>query len=242
MWVDHGSFPSEVIYQHPALPVDAFQLVVVLPLDAFFADDVALVIACIGRQVEFAFTNLAYVAHQVGGEAILHGYSRRHDPIMSISGNVASRCDWMKAISSAVSSLLMIDLRLAAFSAEKGRQIVVIQMQCLGNCRKVLPLDLIPVQDQRVGSLVVDHHAAIAVEKLAARRQDRRRLDAVPRRRFHVDVRILYSLKLPISGREKNEYGHYEVLKAGNFPGYGFRAIPQQVIGRYLVVFGLAFV
>jgi len=30
-------------------------------------------------------------------------------------------------------------------------------------------------------------------------------------------------------------------LKAGNFPGYGFCAIPQQVIGRYLVVFGLAF-
>ena len=96
------------------------------------------------------------------------------------------------------------DLRPRAHPPYLCRQVPVVELQRLRDRRQVLPLDLIAIEQQRIGSLVVDDHAPVAVEDLAARRQDRRALDAVSLRRFAVDVRIFY-LQFPEARDQKNK-------------------------------------
>ena len=62
---------AAVIDHHLPLPVDAHQLLVVLPLDSLLADDVALLVVDELGGIQFVFADFTHVADHVRGEAVL---------------------------------------------------------------------------------------------------------------------------------------------------------------------------
>src|SRR5262245_49915981 len=84
--------------------------------------------------------------------------------------------------------------------------------------------------------MVVDDHAAVAVENSAARRQDRHGLNPVGFRTFAVELRILH-LKLPKSGYQKQEKPHGDVLEDRYLPRGKMRVVPKCWLFNDLLLF-----
>ena len=63
--------------------------------------------------------------------------------------------------------------------AHAGHQAVVVQVQAFGDGPQMLHLQVFARQIQAEGGVIVDDHAAVAIQNLAARRQHGNRLDAV---------------------------------------------------------------
>ena len=137
--------------------------------------------------------------------------------------------------------ILNHDLRPGAHAADLFGKLVVVELQRVGDGGKMLPFQLIAIQQQRIRSLVVDDDAAVAIENLAAGRENRRRFDAVP----------LGSLAStgPDSGPgvprkpeiRKINSGDDEVLENRDLASRCFRAVAQYLVGRNLFALPLTF-
>jgi len=66
--------------------------------------------------------------------------------------------------------------------------------------------------------VIVDDHAAVAVQDLASRRRDRQRFDPVAFGLLVIELRIL-NLQRPKAGNQKEKNGDRSVLKNGDFAG-----------------------
>ena len=99
-------------------------------------------------------------------------------------------------------------------------------------------LDLIPIEEKRVRSLVVDDDSSIAIEDPTSRRQDRRALNSVSLRRLDVNIRILY-LELPETRDQKDKYCDGKILKDSDLSGGLLRVVPRERVWRE---FALGFV
>ncbi len=84
--------------------------------------------------------------------------------------------------------------------------------------------------------MIVDDHAAVAIENLAARRQHRNRLDAVLQRPLLINLRIA-DLQVPEAGDQEQKYGDGGVLKKRDLLRGEFRIVAQKRIRGALIVF-----
>ena len=82
-------------------------------------------------------------------------------------------------------------------------------------------------ENQGKRRVVVDDHAAVAVENSAARGEDRDRFDAVGLRTLVVELRIL-NLELPEAGNQKKKDKDGGVLKDRNFGRREMRIVAQR--------------
>ena len=95
-------------------------------------------------------------------------------------------------------------------------QVVIFHAQALGDRFQVLGLEQLAVQNQAVGGTVVYDHAAVPIQDLAAGRQNGQRLNAVPKRRLAVILRIP-DLKVPETRYQENKYCDSQILEQRNF-------------------------
>src|SRR5579864_4098023 len=109
-------------------------------------------------------------------------------------------------------------LRLRFKAPYARRQVVVIQIEPLGDGLQVFFLDGLAGQNQGERTMVIDDHAPVAVENAAARRQQGHRLDAILLRALVVELRILH-LQLPKPGNQEEEDAHCSVLEDGYLTG-----------------------
>ena len=91
-------------------------------------------------------------------------------------------------------------------------------------------------EDQAVRGVVVDDHAAVAVEDPASRRGHWKRLDLIALRHLVVDLFVPH-LQIPVAGEQEDEDADGEVLNEDNFGNGEFGVVPHQ--GRDLGVIGL---
>ena len=141
--------------------------------------------------------------------------------------------------------ILFDDDRLVFRAPQKARdvtlQIVVIEVEAVGDFVQMLQLQVFAREDNAPGGLVIHDDAAIAVENLAARRAHRYHFHAIAFGTFAIDVRAL-NLQLPEAGNQEEENGDGGVLEARHLGGgeAGFIA-RQQVPGHLLRFFGMEF-
>ena len=118
-------------------------------------------------------------------------------------------------------------------------QIVVIQIQPVGDGPQVLRLQSLAGQQDAVGGMVVHDHASIPVEDLTARRHDRDCLDAIQLGALAVEIRIA-NLDAPEARDEEQEDPHRQVLKEGDFLAGYFRIVAnERLVGNSLRQIGL---
>ena len=120
------------------------------------------------------------------------------------------------------SQFLLDDDRLVARTVpvppEFADQIVIIEMEAVGDIVQMVLLEIFPRENQAPGRMVVDNHTAIAIENLAARGHDRQRFDAVPLGALVVDFRAL-DLQFPEAGDQEKENRDRDVLECGHLGG-----------------------
>ncbi len=68
--IEHVALVAEAVHFHTLLAIHAHQLIVVLALDAVFADDVSLMEAGQLRRVQFRFADLADISDDVRSQTI----------------------------------------------------------------------------------------------------------------------------------------------------------------------------
>ena len=173
---------------------------------------VALLIIDKLRRIQLRFADFTDVSGHMRGKTILRilappGSDQLH---LGIRIGVLMRFHPRDLVASQL--ILDDDLRIGAHVTDLACELVVIELQRVRNGGKMLRLDLVAIQQQRIRRLVIDDDPAIAIENLAARRENRRALDAVALRRFTVHVRIL-NLQLPEAGNQENKDGNGQVLK-----------------------------
>ena len=80
--------------------------------------------------------------------------------------------------------------------------------------------------------MIIDDHAAVAVEDAAARREDGHRLDAILLGADAVELRVLH-LEPPEARDQEQKDGHGDVLKNGNLASREPRVVVQgRLIGE----------
>jgi len=89
-------------------------------------------------------------------------------------------------------------------------------VQAGGDAVDVLGLQRFPREYEAPGGVVVNDNASIAVEDLAAGRDDGQALDAVLEGKFGVAA-LLFNLQLPKAADEEQEDGYRGVLESRNF-------------------------
>ena len=204
-----------------AFAIDAHQDVVVLLLDAGLADDLALVVLGVLGVVEFGFADFAGVADDVGDDAVFGVEAAlRLDELHFGEGlGVAVRFDEGEF---AGREVLFDDdglvLGAALEAVEAAHEVVVIEVEAVGDFVDVLRLETFAGKHEAPGGVVIDDDAAIAVEDFAAGRDDGQGFDAVAFGAFVVDFGI-FDLQIPETGDEEEEDGDGGVLERGHFRG-----------------------
>ena len=217
--LQHLAHLAAIVHHHLALAVHAHQRVVVLALDAELADHGPGIVLGELRIVQFLLADFTGVADDVRHHAVLRiepSLRLNHD---QLGKEIAVRIDECQVGGREL--FLEHDglvLGPGAEAADLGPEVVVIQVEPLGDGLEVLLFQRLAGQDQSEGRVVVDDHAAVAVENAAARRQNGHALDAVGLRALVVKLRILH-LQLPEAGDQKQEDDDGGVLKDGDFPG-----------------------
>ena len=193
VYAEDCAFIAAVIHNHLTLSVDSHQRVVVLALDALLADNVALFVLDELRRVfsSFSLTSPTYPMTCAANPSC--GYSRRcalnqFHLRESLSGPCGIRQRQVRR-----RKLLLEDDRLVlgpfAEPAITRDQIVVVQMR--GRPRSACRCSSFRFSRDRISAerrVVVDDDPAVAIEDLAARREQRKRLDAVPLGLFAVNA------------------------------------------------------
>ncbi len=77
--------------------------------------------------------------------------------------------------------------------------------------------------------MVVDDHAAVAIENLAARRDDGQRFDAVALGQLVVDLRVA-NLEVPEAGDQEEKDGNRYVLEYGDAPSGELGVVAQSAL------------
>ena len=150
--------------------------------DAGFADDVAGLVGGVARQVQIFFTDFADIADEVSGKAIARIEAALLVDGLEFGQFVAVGFDEGLLVGGDV--LLDGDGLVAGRGAEmakRGAELVKIEVEAVGDQGQV-GVDVVALlADQEAGDgwVVVDQQAAVAVEELAARRQDGNLADAV---------------------------------------------------------------
>ena len=223
---------AETVHFHALLAIHAHQLIVVLALNAVFADDVALVKARQLRRVQFRFADFADIPDDVRGQTIarikpvLHAhhfeFGKGAGVLVRIDEGQFGRRQFFLDRDGFV-------LRGAARlkPAHARHQAVVIQIQPFGDRPQVFRLQVFARQIQAERRVIVDDHAAVAIQNLAARREHRNRLDAVFKRAFLIHLRIA-DLQVPKAGDQKQEDGDGGVLKKGDLLRRELRIVAQK--------------
>ena len=167
---------------HFSRAVLAAQQFVVGLLHAGLAHHVARLIVGKARIVQIVFAHLAHVADQVRGKAVA-----RIQPALLVDGFqlgqlVAVRRD--KGL--LVGGHVLLDgdglvAGLGAVTVQRGAQLIQIEIQAPRNQRQIGVNILVLLAHQKTGDgrVVVHNQPVLAVEELAARRQDRLFADAV---------------------------------------------------------------
>ncbi len=125
--------------------------------------------------------------------------------------------------------------RLRAEAVDAGHQVVIIQVEPLGDRPQVLFFQDFARQNQAERGVVIDDHPAVAVQDAAARRQDRHGLDAVLQRPLVVELGILH-LEPPEAGDQEQEDGDAGVLKNGDFAGGEIGIVAQRRLVRLVLI------
>ena len=123
-------------------------------------------------------------------------------------------------------------------AAHARHQAVVVQIQALGDRPQVFHLQVFARQIQAEGGMIVDDHAAIAIQNLAARRQHRNRLDAVLERPLLINLGIA-NLQVPEAGDQEQKDGDGDVLKECDLLRGELRIVAQKLVGGALIVFAV---
>ncbi len=212
---------AAVIDDRLALAVDAHQDVVVLLFDAGFTDDLALVVFRVFRNIEFGFADFSGVTDDVRKNAVV-----RIEPPLGLDQfhlgkrfGIAMRLDERHV----GGRQFVLDrdglvLRAAAVPLYFAEEVVVIEVQPVGDFVQMFLLEIFAGENQAPGGMVAGDHAPVAVENFASRTNDRHRFDAVALGPFVVDFGAL-DLQLPEAGDEEEKNRHRGVLECGHFGG-----------------------
>src|SRR6185437_3498366 len=109
-------------------------------------------------------------------------------------------------------------LRLGAKLLHLGDEVVVVEIEALGDGLEVIFLEGFAGEDEFEGGVIIDDGASVAVANTAAGSGNRHALHAILQRLFVVDLRV-FDLQFPEAGDEEEEDGNGAVLEDGNFPG-----------------------
>ncbi len=121
-------------------------------------------------------------------------------------------------------------------AAHAGHQAVVIQIQPFGDRPQVFHLQVFARQIQAERRVIVDDHAPVAIQNLAARREHRNGLDAVFERALLINLRIA-DLQVPKAGDQEQKDGDGGVLKKCDLLRRELRIVAQKRIGGAWIVF-----
>ena len=97
-------------------------------------------------------------------------------------------------------------------------EIFVIQVEAAGDGAQVFGFQVFASENEAVRGVIVDDHAAIAVEDSSARGGDGQQFNAIALGLLVIDLRVLH-LQGPEAGDEEQEDDDGRVLKKGHFPG-----------------------
>src|SRR5579864_1829005 len=86
--------------------------------------------------------------------------------------------------------------------------------------------------------MIVDDHAAVAVQDFAARSKHRDGLDAVLHGAFLVE-RGITDLQIPEAGDQEQKDRDHKVLEESDFAGRELAVVAQKLIGRNLLMFAV---
>ena len=111
--------------------------------------------------------------------------------------------------------------------ADLGR----VQMQAVGDAIDVIRLQVLPREQQREGGLIIDDHAAIAVENFAARREHRNGLDAIALGQFAVAFAVA-NLQHPEAGDQEQKDRNDEILETGDAPQREASVVVREALRR----------
>src|SRR5947199_9700043 len=119
------------------------------------------------------------------------------------------------------------DLRPRRHAPYLRRELLVIELQSVGDDGQVFGLYLIAKKQKRVRRFVVDHYSSIAIEYPASRRQNGRALNSVSLSGLTINVRILH-LQFPEPRDQEDKNRDREVFEDSNLPGGFFRVVARE--------------
>src|SRR5271166_4810887 len=234
---------TEAVHFHAPLAIHAHEDVVVLPLNAVFADHIALMILGQLRRVQFRFTHFTDVADHVRGH-----------PILGIQPALSA--DDLK-FGEGVGVFVRVDKRqlrrgqffldddglvfgrtLALKAMHPGNQRVIVEIQALGDWLEMLHLQRVPGNQDAERAVIVDNDPAVTVENLPSWSKHGNRLDAVLLGALLIYLRVA-NLQVPKTCDQKQKDRHHHVLKERDFASRELRVVAQQSRGRNLVLFAL---
>ena len=231
---DNLPYLAAIVHHHLPLAVHAHERIVVLALDAEFADHIALTVFGELGRVQFLFADFAGVPDHVRRHAVLRIQAPLRRNEHQLGKEIVVRIDESQI--GGRQFLFDYDRHILGLRFEPPdarRQVVVIQVEALGDGLQVFFLDGFAGQNQGERIVVIDDHAPVAVENAAARRQQRHRLDAVLLRALVIELRILH-LQLPKPGNQEKEDAHGGVLENGDLTGREASIIAQRGFPRDL--------
>ena len=106
-------------------------------------------------------------------------------------------------------------------------QVLVVHVQAFRDGLQVLFLQVVARQDQAEGRVVIDDHAAFAIENLAARGEDRDGFDAVALGLLVVDFGA-FDLQPPEPGDQEQKNANCGVLKKRDLAGGASEVVSAQ--------------
>ena len=162
---------AAVIHHHLALAIHAHQGVIVLALDAELADHGALAILRVVGRIQFLLADFAGIADDVRGKSVLRVKAALRMDQFHLGKEIAVRIDKCQL---AGRELLFDDDRIVFWTGrvapDARGQVVVIQVQSVGDGSQMFGLQVFAGEDEAVGGMVIDDDAAVAVQNFAAGR------------------------------------------------------------------------
>ena len=126
-------------------------------------------------------------------------------------------------------------LRPRTEALQLGADFVRIQMQAHGDGVDVLRLQVFARQHHGERGMIVDDHAAVAVEDFSARREQRDGLDAIPLGEFAVGL-VIADLENPEARNQEQKNHHRQILKDRDAAQRETRVVSKQARRRFRIL------
>src|SRR5579863_2363524 len=243
LYAQHLTLSAAVIHHGLPLTVHAQQGFIVLFLDARLADDLSLVVLGVVRNIELRFADFARITDHVGEDAVVGVKPPLRFDQFHLRKRIGIAMRFHKRQLGRRQLFFDNDgliTRTILIARDFPDQIVVIEVETIGNLVQMLVLQVLPRENQAPRGMVVDNHAAVSIENLPARGHDRQGFDPVSLRAFVVDFRAL-DLQFPESGYQKQKNGDGKVLKRSHFGGGETGVVPQLDFAGARLLFGMVF-